>query len=254
MTSPLHSTVSRRTALRGLGLVGLTAAAGLFASTQAHATSDLVVVDQRGTGRWDAENCGPTSAVIAMVAAGRRVERYISGADGAERGGNARAVQEMRARCGLSPWEDPSTKTVDYTGTYLGDLEQGIRDADGTATHARYEEGLEAAAHGSVVILHVHHGTLIGEDADYGHFVVAQGEDAGGGTCWSPIRDGPRRSTSPGTHPTTCDRPGWGTPRSSAERRDPRRTTQSKKRATSIAPPAAANSSVTAAASAGSCR
>ena len=180
MTSPLHTTLSRRTALRGLGVVGLTAAAGLFASTQAHATSDLVVVDQIGTGPFDGENCGPTSAVIAMVAAGREVEHYVSGTEGAAVGGNARAVQEMRARCGLSPWEDPSVKTVDYTGAYLGDLERGIRDADARATRAQYEEGLEAAAHGSVVILHVHHGTLIGQDADYGHFVVAQGEDAEG--------------------------------------------------------------------------
>ncbi|ATG50816.1 hypothetical protein CFK38_04210 [Brachybacterium vulturis] len=180
MTSPLHTTLSRRTALRGLGVIGLAAAVGQFATSQAHAASDLVVIDQKGTGRWGPENCGPTSAVIALVAAGRRVEHYVSGAEGSARGGNARAVQEMRARCGLSPWGDPTIKTVDYTGAYLGDLETGIRDTDGTATRALYEEGLEAAAHGSVVILHVHHGRLLGEDADYGHFVVAQGEDAGG--------------------------------------------------------------------------
>lgn len=180
MTSPLHSTLSRRAALRGLGVVGLTAAAGLFASSQAHADSDLVVVDQMGTGPWDAENCGPTSAVIAMVAAGRPVEHYVSGSEGAAEGGNARAVLEMRARCGLSPWDDPETKNVDYVGAYLEDLERGIRDADGTATHSLFKEGMEAAAHGSVVILHVHHGRLLGEDADYGHFVVAQGEDEEG--------------------------------------------------------------------------
>lgn len=181
MTAPLHTTLSRRTALRGLGVVGLTAAAGLFASSQAHASSDLVVVDQMGTGPWDAENCGPTSAVIAMVAAGRTVEHYVSGDEGTAVGGNKRAVMEMRVRCGLSPWRDPQTKTVDYTGAYLGDLEKGIRDSKATATRARYEQGMEAAAHGSVVILHVHHGRLIGdENADYGHFVVAQGEDADG--------------------------------------------------------------------------
>lgn len=181
MTSPLHTTLSRRTALRGLGVVGLTAAAGLVASTQAHASGDLVVVDQMGTGPFAGENCGPTSAVIAMVAAGREVQHYVSGAEGTAVGGNKRAVMTMRARCGLSPWEEPSVKTVDYTGAYLGDLERGIRDADGRATHAQYEEGLKVAAHGSAVILHVHHGTLIGdEDADYGHFVVAQGEDADG--------------------------------------------------------------------------
>ncbi|ASK65606.1 hypothetical protein CFK39_06890 [Brachybacterium avium] len=180
MTSPLHTTLSRRTALRGLGAVGLTAAAGLFATSQAHAASDLVVVDQHGTGRWGGENCGPASAVIALVAAGRQVEHYVSGTEGSAKGGNSRAVQEMRARCGLSPWEDPAVKTVDYTGAYLEDLEAGIRDTDGTATHSRFKEGLETAAHGSVVILHVHHGRLLGEDADYGHFVVAQGKDADG--------------------------------------------------------------------------
>lgn len=180
MTSPLHTTISRRTTLRGLGLLGLTAAVGLFVTEQADAARDLVVVDQIGTGPFDGENCGPTSAVVAMVAAGREVEHYVPGPEGTEVGGNARAVQEMRARCGLSPWGEPSVKTVDYEGAYLGDLERGIRDADGTATHSEYPEGLEAAAHGSVVILHVHHGTLIGEDADYGHFVVAQGEDSEG--------------------------------------------------------------------------
>lgn len=181
MTSPLHAALSRRSALRGLGIVGLTAAAGLFASSQAHATSDLVVVDQMGTGPWDAENCGPASTVIAMVAAGREVEHYVSGTEGASVGGNARAVLEMRARCGLSPWEDPATKTVDYVGAYLSDLEKGIRDTGARATHALYKEGMEAAAHGAAVILHVHHGRLLGEEgADYGHFVVAQGEDAEG--------------------------------------------------------------------------
>jgi len=180
LTDPLHSTLSRRTALRALGLAGLTAA-GLLASTQAHASDDLVVVDQMGTGPWDSENCGPTSAVIAMVAAGRKVEHYVSGDEGTTVGGNSRAVIEMRARCGLSPWDDPAEKNVDYMGAYLGDVENGIRDAGARATRARFQEGLEAAAQGAVVILHVHHGRLLGEeDADYGHFVVAQGEDADG--------------------------------------------------------------------------
>lgn len=181
MSRPLNAVVDRRTALRGVGAIGLTVAAGLFATNRAQATSDLVVVDQIGTGRWDTENCGPTSTVIAMVAAGRSVPHYVSGAEGSEVGGNARAVQEMRARCGLSPWDDPTVKNVDYTGAYLGDLENGIRDAGARATRALYEEGMEAASNGSVVILHVHHGTLIGDpSADYGHFVVAQGEDSEG--------------------------------------------------------------------------
>lgn len=180
MPSPLDSTLSRRTALRGVGALGLTAA-GLLASTQAHASGDLVVVDQIGTGPWDTENCGPTSTVIAMVAAGRKVSHYVSGEKGTTVGGNRRAVIEMRARCGLSPWGEPEKKTVDYTGAYLGDLENGLRDAGARATRSRFEEGLEAAAQGKVVILHVHHGRLLGEEgADYGHFVVAQGEDANG--------------------------------------------------------------------------
>ena len=168
MPSPLDSTLSRRTALRGFGALGLTAA-GLLASTQAHASGDLVVVDQIGTGPWDTENCGPTSTVIAMVAAGREVRHYVSGEKGTTVGGNRRAVIEMRARCGLSPWGEPEKKTVDYTGAYLGDLEDGLRDAGARATRARFEEGLEAAARGKVVILHVHHGRLLGEEeADYG--------------------------------------------------------------------------------------
>lgn len=179
-SSSLHTTLDRRAALRGLGLLGLTAAAGLFADPRAHAASDLVVVDQKDTGPWEKENCGPAAAVIAMVAAGRTVEHYVPGTAGAEPAGNARAVMEMRARCGISPWGEPEIKTVDCVGAYLGNLETGIREAEGTATRAQYREGLEAAARGSVVILHIHHGTLLGEDADYGHFVVAQGEDADG--------------------------------------------------------------------------
>src|SRR5699024_12720323 len=106
----------------------------------------------------------------------------------------ARAVMEMRARCGLSPWDDPAEKTVDYIGAYLGDLETGIRKADARATRAVYEGGLGAAANGSVVILHVHHGRLLGEEADYGHFIVAQGADADGNLLVS----GPRRAPAIG--------------------------------------------------------
>src|SRR5699024_6583941 len=121
-----------------------------------------------------------TSAVIAMVAGGREVEHYVSGEEGTTVGGNARAVMEMRARCGLSPWDDPAERTVDYIGAYLGDLETGIRKADARATRAVCAEGPEAAANWSVVILPVHRGWLLGEEADYGHVVVAQGEDAEG--------------------------------------------------------------------------
>lgn len=180
MTSPMTTTISRRAALRGLGFVGLAATTGLFATAQAKAASDLVVVDQGGTGPWDGENCGPTSAVIALVAAGKAPEHYVSGAEGATVGGNATAVQDMRVACGLSPEGDGSAKSVEYWGAYLKDLEAGIREYDGTATHSMFEEGVDAAASGSVVILHVHHGTLIGENADYGHFVVAQGTDSDG--------------------------------------------------------------------------
>ncbi|GAA1489310.1 hypothetical protein [Brachybacterium sacelli] len=176
----MNTTVSRRTAFRSVAVAGLAAAAGLFATSNAHAASDLVVLDQIGTGPWDQENCGPASAVIALVAADRSPDEYVSGAEGAAVGGNATVVMDMRAHCGLSPWGDPSAKSVDYWGAYLEDLEKGIQEYDGTATHAEYEEGVDAAASGSVVILHVHHGALIGEDADYGHFVVAQGKDSDG--------------------------------------------------------------------------
>ena len=39
-------------------------------TTSASGGRELVVVDQMGTGPWGAENCGPTAAVIALVAAG----------------------------------------------------------------------------------------------------------------------------------------------------------------------------------------
>lgn len=180
MTSHMDTTISRRTAFRGLGIAGLAGATGLFATLKAHAASKLVVVDQIGTGPWDQENCGPASAVIALVAADRAPDQYVSGAEGAAVGGNADVVMDMRASSGLSPWGDPSAKSVDYWGAYLEDVEKGIRAYDGTATHSQYEEGVDAAASGSVVILHVHHGTLLGEEADYGHFVVAQGTDSDG--------------------------------------------------------------------------
>ena len=180
MTSPMTTPISRRTAFRGLGIAGLAAATGLLAAKEANAASDLVVIDQIGTGPWDGENCGPTSAVIALVAAGKAPEHYVSGTKGAAVGGNATAVKNMRVACGLSPEGDASAKSVDYWGAFLKDLEKGIREYDGTATHSQYEEGVDAAASGSVVILHVHHGTLIDEEADYGHFVVAQGKDSDG--------------------------------------------------------------------------
>src|SRR5699024_2107439 len=114
LTSPLHATLSRRTALRGLGVVGLTAAAGLFAASRAPPSCHLVSVHQMGTGSWDPENCGRPSAVSAMVAAGREVEHWVAGEEGTTVDDNARAVMEMRARCGLSPWDEPAEKTVDY--------------------------------------------------------------------------------------------------------------------------------------------
>ena len=180
MTSPATTPISRRTAFRGLGIASLAVATGLLATAKANAASDLVVIDQIGTGPWGEENCGPTSAVIALVAAGKAPDDYVPGTEGTTVGGNATAVKNMRVACGLSPQGDASAKSVDYWGAYLKDLEKGIREDDGTATHSEYEEGVDAAASGSVVILHVHHGTLIDEDADYGHFVVAQGKDSDG--------------------------------------------------------------------------
>src|SRR5699024_5037043 len=80
----------------------------------------------------------------------------------------------------ICPWDELAETTVHYIAAYHGDLETSILKADARATRAVYEEGLEAAANGSVVILHVHHSRLLGEEADYAHFVVAQGEDADG--------------------------------------------------------------------------
>lgn len=197
MTNDIRPTLSRRAALHGLGVVGLAAAGGLLvpvATDAAHAASDvvapetdpnvasdLIVVDQMGTGSWEGENCGPTSAVIALAAVGKAPASYVSGEAGAAPGGNAQAVQEMRVHCGLSPSGDPTAKSVDYWGAYLEDLEQGIAEYGGSTDQVRFRAGVAAAAEGAAVILDVHHGDLIGDaDADYGHFVVAQGTNADG--------------------------------------------------------------------------
>lgn len=189
--------ISRRAAFHGLGIVGLAGAVGLLAPTAADAAdvaidrivpdtdtsvdSDLVVVDQMGTGPWQGENCGPTSAVIALVAVGNPPEDYVAGEDGSAPGANAEAVQDLRARCGLSPHGDPAAKSVEYWGAYLSDLERGIEGSGSSTDRTLYRAGVNAAAEGEVVILQVHHGTLIGDaEADYGHFVVAQGTDAEG--------------------------------------------------------------------------
>ena len=196
MTARTSSPISRRAALSGLGVAGLAAVGGLLAPAPAAETasallapaetdpnidSDLVVVDQTGTGPWEGENCGPTSAVIALVAAGSPPPSYVPGEDGAAPGGNSSAVKEMRARCGLSDWGRPAGKTVDYWGAYLEDLERGIGEYGGATEQVRYRAGLTAAADGAPVILNVHHASLIGDEAaDYGHFVVAQGTDSEG--------------------------------------------------------------------------
>lgn len=189
--------ISRRAALHSLGVVGMAAAGGLLApvaTEAAYAATDVVdpgtepgvasalaVIDQMGTGSWEGENCGPTSAVIALAAVGKPPESYVPGEAGAAPGGNARAVKDMRVHCGLSPSGRPTAKSVDYWGAYLEDLEQGIAEYDGSTEQVRFRAGVAAAADGAAVVLNVHHGALIGDsDADYGHFVVAQGTDSEG--------------------------------------------------------------------------
>lgn len=181
MTNQMNPTINRRTAMRGLGIAGLAAAGGaLIPATAANAATDLVVVDQMGTGTWEQENCGPTAAVIALVAVGNAPADYVSGSAGSAPGGNAPVVKDMRAFCGLSPWGQPSAKSVTYWGADLADIELGITEYGSSISRSGYADGVDAAADGSVVILHVHHGTLIGESANYGHYVVAQGTDSSG--------------------------------------------------------------------------
>jgi len=197
LTNHIRPTISRRAALHGLGVAGLAAAGGLLApvatdaahaaadvvapETDPNVASDLVVVDQMGTGTWEGENCGPASAVIALAAVGQAPASYVPGEAGASPGGNARAVEDMRVLCGLSPSGRPTAKSVDYWGAYLEDLEQGVAESGGSTDQVRFRTGVAAAADGAAVILNVHHGALIEEaDADYGHFVVAQGTDSDG--------------------------------------------------------------------------
>ena len=193
--------ITRRTAFHGLGILGAAGAIGLLAptaagnagsaagtamdllvpDTEANVDTDLVVVDQTGTGAWEGENCGPTSVLIALVAVGNPPAGYVSGEAGTKIGANAEPVQELRTLCGLSPHDDPAAKNVDYWGAYLSDLERGIEASGSTAARVLYRAGVNAAAAGEAVILQVHHGTLIGDpEADYSHFVVAQGTDADG--------------------------------------------------------------------------
>jgi peptidoglycan hydrolase-like protein with peptidoglycan-binding domain len=136
----------------------------------------LVVIDQMDTGYFSAENCGPTAAVIALVAVGRTPSGYRSTITG-----NAAVVQTMRVACGLSPAGQFTKKSVSYYGSDLTDLARGIRATQGAASQVTFAAATDAAAAGWTTILHVNHGRLLGvSGANYGHYVVARGKDSSG--------------------------------------------------------------------------
>lgn len=136
----------------------------------------LVVIDQMDTGYFSAENCGPTAAVIALVAVGKTPSGYRSTITG-----NAPVVQNMRVACGLSPAGQPTKKSVSYYGSDLTDLARGIKATRGAASQVTFAAATDAAAAGKTTILHVNHGKLLGvSGANYGHYVVARGKDSSG--------------------------------------------------------------------------
>lgn len=166
--------------LGGMGLTGTHAAAST-PPRDSTVANGLVVINQMTTGPWSEENCGPVGAVIAMVASGYSPSGYEEGVN------NGRGATEgFRVDARLSPAGDPGSKLVDYWGSDLADLEVGL-DAN-NVSHGRgtFDYGVDRARQGSTVILHVHHGTLIGDPgADYGHYVVAKGTAANGGIAVS---------------------------------------------------------------------
>lgn len=136
----------------------------------------LVVIDQMSTGHFSAENCGPTAAVIALVAAGKAPSGYTSAITG-----NRTVVETMRVACGLSPAGQPTTKSVPYYGSDLTDVARGIKATRGGASQVSFAAAVDAAAAGKPAILHVVHGKLLGiSGANYGHYVVALGKDSSG--------------------------------------------------------------------------
>ena len=136
----------------------------------------LVVIDQMDTGHFSAENCGPTAAVIALVAVGKTPSGYRASVTG-----NAKVVQNMRVSCGLSPAGQPTKKSVSYVGSDLTDLARGIKANKGSASQVTFAAAVDAAAAGKTTILHVNHGKLLGiSGASYGHYIVAKGKDSYG--------------------------------------------------------------------------
>jgi len=168
-----------------LGGIGLsTEPRTATASASPASASDLVVINQMQTGPWSSENCGPTAAIVAMVASGYDPEEYQ---EGVNNGGPA--VMEFRVHAGLSPSGRPDEKSVDYWGSDLSDLETGLTANNVSNSRETYDTGLSEAQNGKSVILHVHHGTLIGDpNADYGHYVVARGTTDGGIAVSDPGR------------------------------------------------------------------
>lgn len=154
------------------------------ASTSSASANDLVVINQMETGPWSEENCGPTAGIVAMVASGYDPEEYQ---EGVSNGGPA--VMEFRVHAGLSPSGRPDEKSVDYWGSDLSDIETGLSANNVSNSRETYDTGLTEAQNGKSVILHVHHGTLIGDPgADYGHYVVARGTTDGGIAVSDPGR------------------------------------------------------------------
>lgn len=122
-----------------------------------------------GIGTWGQENCGPASAVIALVAVGNAPAHRVSGAAGAAPGGNSTVVKDTRAHCGL-PVPGPALGhgrrplghlRVDYQGASLAGLELGISEYGGSTNRVGYGAGVGPAADKSAVILHVRPGMCV---------------------------------------------------------------------------------------------
>ena len=171
-----------------LGGIGLsTEPRTATASASPASANDLVVINQMQTGPWSSENCGPTAGIVAMVASGYDPAEYE---EGVNNGGPA--VMEFRVHAGLSPSGRPDEKSVDYWGSDLTDIETGLSENNVSHSRETYGTGLSEAQNGKSVILHVHHGTLIGDPgADYGHYVVARGTTDGGIAVSDPGRASP---------------------------------------------------------------
>lgn len=180
----MSTNLSRRSMLTGALALGAGTAlgAGAFAPS-AHANSDLgklVAIDQNKSRFHGERNCGPTSAVIAMVAAGKLPPHYISSVTG-----NYKAIEAMRVYCGLSPVGYPAIDNLadKWWGSAVGDLELGLRKLGMRVDYVYGATALTRALQGNTVIYNVHHGRLLtGSSADYnyGHFIVLKGTRSDG--------------------------------------------------------------------------